>query len=152
MDEELQRSFRHAITRLLSRREHSREEIISKLKHKGLCESLEHEAVLTQMLDRFADKDIQSDCRYAQAFVRSAFEKGKGPGFIEQSLAQHNIDAAYVRQCINEEEFDWFDLAAKVRIKRFGEAMPSDWHDIQKQKRFLQYRGFLQAHISELFS
>jgi regulatory protein len=136
----------NTIARLLSMREHSEFELLQKLNVKGFSPKL-----CEQQLQLFIDKRLQSDARYLESFVRSAFNKGKGPQHIRQSLKQHNIEGVEVKESIYNADFDWFELACKVREKRFGENPPADFHMKQKQMRFLQYRGFEQEHISAAF-
>ncbi|MBF7072405.1 regulatory protein RecX [Glaciecola sp. MH2013] len=168
--------IRHKITRLLSRREHSAHEIRQKLlalnnerpsfrqvaKNKSQQQTaidsseLDAEAVIQpelvdEILTQFIEKDIQSDFRYAEAVVRGAYRKGKGPLFIQRSLQEHDIDYALVKALIAEHDFDWFELAKTVREKRFGWELPQDWQAKQKQMRFLQYRGFEQEQIKYAF-
>ena len=138
--------IRHKLTRLLSRREHSQTELRKKLVDSELDKDL-----IDDTIARFAEKDIQSDVRYAEAVVRGAYRKGKGPVFIERELSNHNIDFYLVKTLVNDESFDWFESAKAVRIKRFGEDMPIDWTAKQKQMRFLQYRGFAQEQIKYAF-
>ena len=134
------------ITRLLSMREHSQFELLQKLTAKGhshlSCEKL---------LQLFIDKNIQSDQRYLESYIRSAYLKGKGPQVIRQTLKQHNIEGLCVSEQIKDEDYDWFSLAIKVRHKKFGEKPPVDFSDKQKQMRFLQYRGFEQEQINAAF-
>lgn len=132
--------------RLLAARDHSRVELTRKLEEKGFAPLIIQEAIVL-----FSQEGLQSDDRYAEVFVRSSYEKGKGPAFIEQRLQQHDIDASTISSLLADPLFDWFDSAARVRDKRFGEKMPDEWSEIQKQKRFLQYRGFYQVHINEVF-
>nr|WP_168710941.1 regulatory protein RecX [Ningiella ruwaisensis] len=140
------KAIRHAITRMLSRREHSQFEILQKLKQKG------YEARLSQsVLQQFINNKIQSDERYVESFVKSAYQRGKGPAFIKQSLEQQDIVSLNLESFLYSEEFNWFELAENVRIKRFGPEVPQNWDEQQKQKRFLQYRGFLSEHIQEIF-
>lgn len=145
--DQIKRQIRHSITRFLARREHSCVELIRKLKQKDY----EHEMIL-EGLAPFIKRGLQSDHRYAEVFVRSCFEKGKGPAYIEQSLQQHDIESYTIKTLIQDEAYDWYEAAFRVRAKRFGEPLPSEWDDVQKQKRFLQYRGFSQTHIKEVFS
>jgi regulatory protein len=127
-------------------REHSVVELLQKLKAKEydshLCE---------QQVQLFSDKCLQSDARFVESFVRSAFNRGKGPQHIRMTLRQHNIEGTDVSECINNEDFDWHELAIAVRTKRFGESPPQDFTDKQKQMRFLQYRGFEQDQINSAF-
>jgi regulatory protein len=146
MSEDEAKIINHAITRLLSRREHSQYELVQKLVAKGLNEQLCY-----QQLQFFIDKRIQSDERYLEAYVRSAYLKGKGPQVIRQTLSQHNIEGVQVNEHIFIEDYDWFALAIEVRTKRFGEHAPEDFADKQKQMRFLQYMGFEQELINAVF-
>ena len=136
----------HAITRMLARREHSRVEIMQKLRAKDYDEK-----VCLAQLQKFIDNNIQSDTRYIDVYVRSAYNKGNGPNVIKQSLATQEIDEYELSECINQSQFNWFELASQVREKKFGQSLPCDFKDIQKQKRFLLYRGFEHAHIQYAF-
>lgn len=138
--------IRHKLTRLLSRREHSQTELRKKLSDLEISSEL-----IDETIKKFAEKDIQSDIRFAEAVVRGAYHRGKGPVFIERELNNHNIDFALVRELVNDEDFDWFESSKAVRVKRFGEALPDDWTAKQKQMRFLQYRGFAQEQIKYAF-
>jgi regulatory protein len=138
--------IRHKLTRLLSRREHSQTEL-----RKKLADLEVDKDIVEDTLFRFAEKDIQSDLRYAEAVVRGAYRKGKGPVFVERELNNHNIDFHLVKSLINEGNFDWFESSKAVRVKRFGNDLPEDWSAKQKQMRFLQYRGFTQEQINYAF-
>jgi regulatory protein len=138
--------IRHKLTRLLSRREHSQTELRKKLADLELDRDLVDDTIA-----QFAKKDIQSDVRYAEAVVRGAYRKGKGPVFIERTLHNHDIDFQLVRALTKDESFDWFESSKAVRVKRFGDELPDDWTYKQKQMRFLQYRGFTQEQIKYAF-
>ncbi len=138
--------IRHKLTRLLSRREHSQTELRKKLSDLEISSEL-----IDETIKKFAEKDIQSDVRFAEAVVRGAYLRGKGPVFIERELNNHNIDFALVRELVNDEDFDWFESSKAVRVKRFGADLPDDWTAKQKQMRFLQYRGFAQEQIKYAF-
>lgn len=131
-----------AITRMLARREHSYSEIVRKLAQKGI----EDEAFLP-ILDAFREADIQSDERFAQSRARALYLKGKGPRVIKLDLQQYGVDEGYVRQAFEEIEADWFESAKTAKVKKFGAFFETDFTLCQKQKRFLQYRGFYQEHI-----
>ena len=145
-DKHEKKRIQNTIARLLSAREHSYLELVRKLSQKEFDTQL-----IAASLSEYVDKGLQSDQRYAESFTRTAYAKGKGPSVINQHLKQHQIDDAYINTCLKDTAFDWFEAANRVRIKRFGEALPKDWEAQQKQKRFLQYRGFYQEHIDEVF-
>ena len=138
--------IRHKLTRLLSRREHSQTELRKKLSDLEISAD-----IIDETIKKFAEKDIQSDLRFAEAVVRGAYYRGKGPVFVERELNNHNIDFALVRELVNDDDFDWFESSKAVRVKRFGEDLPDDWSAKQKQMRFLQYRGFAQEQIKYAF-
>jgi regulatory protein len=138
--------IRHKLTRLLSRREHSQTELRKKLSDLEISAD-----IIDETIKKFAEKDIQSDLRFAEAVVRGAYYRGKGPVFVERELNNHNIDFALVRELVNDDDFDWFESSKAVRVKRFGEDFPDDWTAKQKQMRFLQYRGFAQEQIKYAF-
>jgi len=135
-----------SITRFLSRREHSFNELLEKLLAKGFDQNL-----CTQQLIKFKEKDIQSDTRFVESFVRNAYMNGKGPQFIRQSMYTHQINESLASEHISSDEYDWYNLAIQVRQKRFSQLPPTDFKDKQKQMRFLQYRGFEQDHINAAF-
>ncbi|MGQ8366423.1 regulatory protein RecX [Glaciecola sp. 1036] len=136
---------RHTITRLLARREHSYKELMQKLSAKEIPY-----AIAESELQKFVDKNIQSDERFAVVLTRSAYHKGKGPQYIMQQLQMHDIQSISFAE-LDTQEYDWFALAQQVRIKRFGQEIPDDWTLVQKQKRFLQTRGFTMAQIEAAF-
>ncbi|MBU3022245.1 regulatory protein RecX [Aestuariibacter sp. A3R04] len=131
-----------AITRMLARREHSREEVITKLTQKGF-----HRDAFTNIVAEFVDADVQSDLRYAQMRIRSCAAKGQGPVRIARELGQHRINDSIIHSAMAEADIDWFALATTVKEKKFGEAIEKDFKRKQKQMQFLNYRGFTQEQI-----
>ena len=132
----------HTITHLLSRREHSRKELLSKLVRKGLPLGLCEEQIA-----KFVENDIQSDVRFAESLIRGRVAKGQGENRVRQELREHNISDSAVSSALTEIDPDWFELARRVKVKKFGEQTEVDWQKKQKQIRFLQYRGFTHEQI-----
>ncbi|MBJ2127531.1 regulatory protein RecX [Alteromonas sp. IB21] len=131
-----------AITRMLARREHSFSEIVRKLKQKGI----ESDAFIP-ILEEFRSADIQSDVRFAESRARALYLKGKGPRAIKLDLQQYCIDESTAYEAMQEIDADWFESAKKVKEKKFGGFYEAEFVLRQKQKQFLQYRGFYQEHI-----
>ncbi|WP_334012833.1 regulatory protein RecX [Alteromonas sp. S167] len=131
-----------AITRMLARREHSYNEIVRKLKQKGM--PIED---FIDILEEFRTADIQSDARFAESRARALYLKGKGPRTIKLDLQQYGVDEYCAHQALEEIDADWFESAKTVKIKKFGEFYETDYAARLKQKQFLQYRGFYQEHI-----
>ena len=127
----------NTITRLLASREHSRNELIRKLQQKGF-----EPQVCYEQIDKFSEQNIQSDSRFAEMLIRSRAKKGYGESRVRNELKEHSIDSDVIAQAMLESEVDWFELAAQVLSRKYGEAPPKDWKEQQKRQRFMQYRGF----------
>lgn len=148
MSEDNEKQVRHTITQLLSRREHGFYELIEKLKQKGFDECL-----AAQVVEKFRLADLQNDERYAHAMLRNAVAKGQGRLRFVNQLKQMRIDDAIIRVALDAEAIDWYALAVKVKYKKFGEYYASnDFKTMQKQRRFLAYRGFDQDEIEYAIS
>ncbi|OJF67406.1 RecX family transcriptional regulator [Alteromonas sp. V450] len=131
-----------AITRMLARREHSFNEVMRKLQQKGIASD-----VFMPILEEFRYADIQSDARFAESRARALYLKGKGPRAIKLDLQQYGVDESTAEQAMREIDADWFESARKVKEKKFGDFYVSEFSLRQKQKQFLQYRGFYHEHI-----
>ena len=121
----------------LARREHSRAELATKLTDHGFAPD-----TVTSTLDRLGDENLQSDARFAEAFVASRHRQGKGPTRIRAELNQRGLTQAEVDAAIRDAPFDWFALARRVRLQKFGDGEPADFAERARQLRFLTYRGF----------
>ncbi len=130
------------ITRMLARREHSFKEIAQKLAQKGI----ESEAFYP-ILEEFKAADIQSDYRYAESRARALALKGSGPQKVRADLLQKGVNEINVERAMADIDVDWFELALRVKQKKFGEEKEQDYKKLLKQKQFLLYRGFSNDQI-----
>jgi len=130
----------------LARREYGKTELIRKLANKGFQSDV---AALT--VTQLTDEGLQSDQRFAESFVQSRINQGKGPVRIRMDLGQRGISDATIEIAIEEADPDWRALAREQRHKKFGSSAPSDFKEKARQMRFLQYRGFEQDHIQSAF-
>ncbi len=136
-------SIRESAMNYLARREHSRLELAHKLALKDFAKTEVSEA-----LDRLVADGLLSDARFAESFVNARIQRGKGPVKIQLELKQRGVDDAIISQYLNTSEIDWYEQACRVRCKRFGEALPSEYQQRMRQMRFLQQRGFTHEQIS----
>ena len=131
----------------LARREHGRGELLDKLTRFGFDADVAEDAV-TQLVD----DGLQSDSRFAEAFVRSRINQGKGPVRIRADLRERGLGGTAIDLALEEAGEDWYALARDVRLKKFGPDTPTEFRDKAKQMRFLQSRGFepdqIQAAVS----
>lgn len=131
-----------AAVRLLSRREHSTEELKRKLAAKG-----HPEASIEAVLDKLGKKQWVSDERFATNYVHHHARRGQGPVRIRAELRQQGITDAQIQQEVGAAGRDWNGLAGEVRRRKFGADLPRTAAERAKQARFLQYRGFNSDQI-----
>jgi len=131
----------------LARREHGRVELRNKLTKFGFDADISEAAI-----DRLIDDGLQSDQRFAEAFIQSRISQGKGPGRIRADLSQRGVSDSVIDDGLHEAEQNWWALARDVRKKKFGAQLPVDFKEKARQMRFLQYRGFEPDHIQSAVS
>lgn len=130
----MQKSLRARAMDILSRREISRAELKRKLAPYAESED-EIEAVLAE----FADRNWQSDQRYAEAYIHSKSSR-HGRMRLKQSLAAKGVDAATITQLLPDADSELAN-AVQVMRKKFKQP-PQSAAEKQKYIRFLLYRGF----------
>lgn len=136
-------SLRERALRHLARRDHSRAELARKLAAHGDADEI------AAVIERMGDLGLQSDTRYAEAFVRG--KAGRfGASRLRSELARRGIereliDEAITSACVESEA----DRARAVLRSRFTEP-PADAREWARQARFLQTRGFAPELIRKL--
>ena len=130
----------------LARREYGQAELAKKLADKGYKRTLVDDEIA-----RLGEEGLQSDTRFAEAFVQSRINQGKGPVRIRADLSQRGIRDGVIDGALEESGCDWYELAIQERVKKFGSELPADFKEKARQMRFLQYRGFEQDHIQSAF-
>jgi regulatory protein len=129
-------SLRSRALAMLTRREHSQFELRQKL-----AELDAESSVIDTILHEFSTQNWQNDRRFTEIFIRYSARKGQGALNIRQELKQRGItDKEMVEELLAEH--DWFELAQEIRVKKFGEELPTERKEQARQLRFLQYRGF----------
>ena len=131
----------------LARREHGRSELLEKVTRFGFDADIA-DAAVTQLVE----DGLQSDVRFAEAFVRSRINQGKGPAKIRADLREKGVNDGVTEDGIREADQDWYALAVEVRLKKFGAQRPADFKEKARQMRFLQSRGFEQDQIQAAVS
>lgn len=146
MPEEIKLSdVRFAAMNLLAMREHSAKELIDKLGRKFPASGL-----IEQVVVDLCGQNLQSDERFAEAFIRMRQQQGKGSILIARELQERGIDSSLISQLIDASDAVWFNLAQEVHAKRYKE-IPMDGHEKARQMRFLYSRGFSNRHIQAVF-
>ena len=126
----------------LARREHSQRELVQKMAAKGFDNAVAQAAV-----EKLAAEGLQDDQRFVEVLVQSRVNQGKGPAKIQADLARRGLQSGLVDIVLEDCDVDWYELAREVRLKKFGSIEPESFKEKARQMRFLQTRGFEQAHI-----
>ena len=78
--------------------------------------------------------------------VRSLLGRGFGEQRVRMELDQQRIPRELINDSIasvlDEQGLDWASHAHAVRVRKFGEDVPSDRTVRDKQMRFMMQRGF----------
>jgi regulatory protein len=126
---------------LLVRREHSRQELVRKLRTRGI-ESAEAEAAV----ERMAEAGWQDDQRFAVQLARSRAMSGHGPLHIRAELGTHGLDGAIVEAAFaalaEDGEDDWVAHARDLARRRQGEDFAEDPVRARKAAELLFRRGY----------
>ncbi|GIX21238.1 MAG: regulatory protein RecX [Gammaproteobacteria bacterium] len=127
---------------LLARREHSRRELVLKLRARECPEE-----IIDAVLDALAAEGMQSDARFAEYFVLNRVERGAGPLRIRAELLARGLDDAVIDEALAPYKGRWRDLARRAYLKRYGETAPTDERERAKRMAFLQQRGFTPEQV-----
>ena len=122
---------------LLTGREFSRAELGKKLQQR-----FDDDPAIAEVLDRLQDEGLQSDQRFTEAFLRARIHRGHGLNRIRLDIRQKGIEETVFNTAVEQNDIDWFALAADVARRKFGLKSAQDQKEKAKQARFLQYRGF----------
>ena len=151
--QEAAKKLRNKALRLLTTREHSREELLRKLAQAKARHTREEARALkpdkddiAALVDGLTAQGWQSDDRYAEAIVRRLTGQASRR-FIGEKLAQAGIKKDVAATALEVLEQDEMAVAQALWARRFGDT-PKDDKDRQRQIRFLLSRGF---HLGDAF-
>ena len=136
--------------RLLAVREHSVQELRSKLRRARTADGADDadDATIEAVLGDLQRDGLLSETRFVEAFVRSRLGRGQGPAKIRAGLMQRGVARELADDALDEldqrdrDEAFWRDRAHAAQTRRFGAAPPADRADWAKRARFLSGRGF----------
>ena len=107
----VRRAYNYAVN-LLSRRDHSERELMTKLTQKGYSDGAE------EAIRKLRDGGYVSDERFARLYVRElqTFKK-YGKRRIEQELYRKGVDREIISEVLDETDFDESDLVSLIERK-----------------------------------
>ena len=142
---ELRKAVRKKAMDLLMRREHAVVELQKKLNARDYDRD-----IVSEVVEQLMNEGLVSDERFTEAFVRYRSNNGRGPQRIQSELRERGVNEKIQATYLDVGDSQWFERAAQVRNKRFGEELPEDFKERARQARFLQYRGFTSDQIREV--
>ena len=130
---------------LVSRREHSRHELMQKLDKRYPNTT----QIIEDALDKLETNKILDDERFAEMYLNSRARKGFGPKKIEMELHSKKVDSFFISNAVEAYE-SWLENAQRELKKKFKDQKPTDYQSKMKQKQFLFTRGFSSPIIDKI--
>ena len=130
---------------LVSRREHSRHELMQKLDKRYPNST----PIIEDALDKLETNKILDDERFAEMYLNSRARKGFGPKKIEMELHSKKVDSFFISNAVEAYE-NWLENAQRELQKKFKDQKPTDYQSKMKQKQFLFTRGFSSPIIDKI--
>ncbi len=137
--------LRECALNFLARREHSRHELKQKLTLKGYGSNQIESELLT-----LAQEGLQSDARFAEAYVRVRVEAGFGPRRISMELRQRGVSDSLIHDHLSQDPAFWWEALLSVWRKKYDRGQAIGPKAYAKAARFLTQRGFDPEQIHRL--
>lgn len=131
--------------KILSRRDHSRQELINKLQMKKY--QLDD---ITPIIERLIIDNHLNETRFTESYIRWRRGRGFGPVKVALELKQRGISDDLIEQCIQANDDEWYSAAKNEKTKKFGEQTADNFEQKMAMTKFLQYRGFNADHIQAI--
>ena len=145
MNEEFFATVYNKALDIVSRREHSEKEIKNKL-----LEKFDAPEIIEQVVLKLIENNLINDVRFAEMYVLIRKRNGFGPKKIQFELMARGIDDS-ISSLVITEEGSWKEAAQKAFNKKFKNGASQEFKERNKQKTFLQNRGFSFEEIDSVF-
>ncbi len=93
---------------------------------------------------------LQSDARFAEAYVEQRAAAGYGPLRIRAELRERGIGGDLIGRFLPDDPDLWQERLAEVHRRRYGGSPPTDRREWGRRVRFLERRGFPPAWIRKM--
>jgi regulatory protein len=131
----------------LARREHSDQELVKKLLSKGFGAD-----IVDETSQRLKAEGLQSDERFAGAYVRHRTAAGFGPLRIMAELEHRGVGSDLIQAALYHEAIDWSACLHTAWQKKYHCYADFASKAYATQCRFLSQRGFEMAEIHQLLN
>ena len=145
MNEEFFATVYNKALDIVSRREHSEKEIKNKL-----LEKFDAPEIIEQVVLKLIENNLINDVLFDEMYVLVRKRKGFGPKKIQFELMARGIDDS-ISSLVITEEGSWKEAAQKAFNKKFKNGASQEFKERNKQKTFLQNRGFSFEEIDSVF-
>ena len=138
-------AVRRAAMDMLARREHSFHELLDKLTTK--FPDFDREAIIRPALERLRAENLQSDSRFASAWVNYRAGRGFGPLKIAAELQPRRLDRELLQAALYLEGPDWEEKCHEALCRKFRVRNRASREERARWQRFLMQRGFDHEQI-----
>lgn len=107
---------------------------------------------IDKALSRLVECGYLDDHRLITHLIDKHVRKKHGPTRINQEIRQKGFSRELVEQVLENVDVDWYAMARELKVSKFGDEMPSEAKEKNKQIRYLQYKGFSMDMIFEALS
>jgi regulatory protein len=135
----------HTVLALLARRDHSKQEIRTKLARR-----FPDDPNIESIIEQCEAMGYINETRFIEHRVRYLISQGKGPRFIQNDLKQKGITNEMIAKHLTIIDNSWLNVAKRSLMRRFQNQAPCNFKEYARQARFLQQRGFTEQQIKTL--
>lgn len=139
-------NIRKTVLNWLSRRDHTRGELVRKLTDKGYART-----DIDTLLTALSEAGLINEQRFTENYIYWRRNRGYGPLRISLELQTRGIPPEMIAEHLQIADNAWSVEAFKVWRKRFKANSLKDIKEKAKQQRFLQQRGFTREQINSVF-
>ena len=139
--------IRKKLLDLLSRREHSKHELILKLERR--VESVEK---LKDELNKLSEEKLQSDQRFSESYIRSRYNSGFGPTRIKYDLSLRKVNDSIITNAFDQADLNWTEKLKKENVKKYGVDKSENMQELSKRVKFFVQRGFEKEMIRKFIN
>jgi len=137
--------IRSRAVKLLTTREHSRQELARKLLRRAYAAD-----AINAVLDQLERDDLLSESRLIEQYVAERLRKGFGPVRIRFELREKGLSDLRTEPYLELSEESCLALISAAHNRRFGAETRKERQTLAKRARFLEYRGF-PSHLVARF-
>ncbi len=130
---------------LLARREHSFHELLDKLTDQ--FPDYDRDEIVLPALTRMRDENLQSDSRFASAWVNYRAGRGFGPLKIASELHPRKLDRELLTSALYLNGPDWEEKCFDALCRKFKVRDNPSREERARWQLFLMQRGFGQEQI-----